>query len=46
MALFRTISRVTFAVSAVLGAWRLWKTWRDRQQTSTVHSRGPVASKV
>ncbi len=46
MALFRTISRVSFAVSAVLGAWRLWKTWRDRQQTSTVHRRGPATSEV
>jgi hypothetical protein len=46
MALFRTISRVSFAVSAVLGAWRLWKIWRDRQQTPIVHPGGPATSEV
>lgn len=35
MALFRTISRISLVVSAGLGAWRLWKTWRERGQTST-----------
>lgn len=32
MALFRTISRISLVVSAALGAWRLWKSWRQRDQ--------------
>jgi hypothetical protein len=34
MALFRTISRISVFVSAALGAWRLWKSWRGRTHTS------------
>ncbi len=35
MALFRTVSRISMVVSAALGAWRLWQTWRQRHQTPT-----------
>jgi ABC-type nickel/cobalt efflux system permease component RcnA len=35
MALFRTISRISVVVSAALGAWRLWKTWRERRKPAS-----------
>lgn len=46
MAVFRTISRISVAVSAVLGAWRLWKTWRDRNQPSVPDPHSPATSQV
>lgn len=38
MALFRTISRISLVVSTALGAWRLWKTWRERRQMTAASS--------
>lgn len=35
MSLFRTISRISMVVSAALGAWRLWKTWRERNEVTS-----------
>lgn len=46
MAVFRTISRISFAVSAVLGAWRLWKSWRARNRTPIADPHGPATSEV
>ena len=46
MALFRIFSRISVAVSAALGAWRLWKTWRERNRTSTAGSHTPASSGV
>ena len=46
MALLRTISRISLFVSAVLDAWRLWETWRDRDQTSIAETHSPATAEV
>lgn len=30
MAVFRWVSRISLILSAVVGLWRLWKTWHQR----------------
>jgi ABC-type nickel/cobalt efflux system permease component RcnA len=44
MSLFRTISRISMVVSAALGAWRLWKTWRERSGAESASQRSSDVS--